>query len=346
MNSQNKILTSVMLLGLVLGVSGCKWWPFDDKKKSDVTSHMPDVDHDQVLLTINGVPVLTVQEYEEQLDMARQANPQVDALLNMMPNAEKDFVFKGVATGKLMKAWAENKGIDKSSEFQKQRKQLHEAMDLQLYMKHFDEAHPVHISDADLKKFYEEKKDVIPGLMSSPGGVQVSYVRLDSKEKAEDFLKQVKDVKSKKDFKEEAEKEKLSSIDDTINQKSHLSEPIKNAVLASNKFPTTHLVKVSDNSYWVIFAASKSDAKYLDFNTPQVQQGLKKMAADEQKEKQLEKLMDQLKKELNVKENSSYFEEKEMKKRSAMEAEKSKHQVAGHQSAHDAVEHEKTAVKV
>ena len=52
-------------------------------------------DTSDVLMSIDGKPVLTVKEYEQQLDMARQANQQVDMILQMMPNAEKEYIFKG-----------------------------------------------------------------------------------------------------------------------------------------------------------------------------------------------------------------------------------------------------------
>lgn len=302
------------------------WWPFDDSSQETTQQSDLPVFGGEVLLTINGKPALTSDEYEAQLDMARQSNPQVDALLNMMPNAEKDFVFKGVATGKLMKAWAQKEGIDKTAEFQKQRQQLHDAMDLQLFMKYFDDAHPVQVSDADLKNFYDEKKDVIPGLMTSPGGVQVAYIRFDSKGSAEDFLGKAKEVKNLKDFNALAKEGNLTVVEDTVNDKSHLSESIKSTVSSISKFPSTRMVKIGDNSYWVLYATSKSEAKYHDFNLPQVQQGLKKMLGDERKEKQLEQLIDGLKKELNVVENNTYFENKESSKRAALEAEKAAHE--------------------
>ena len=237
----------------------------------------------------------------------------------MMPNAEKDYIFKGIATTKLMKAWAENKGLDKDPEFKEQRKQLHEAADLQLYAKAFDDAHPVHVSDAEVKSFYEEQKDQIPGLMTNPGGVSAVYVRFDTKDKAENFLEKVKDVKGAKAFKEEAKKEKLKVADATINEKSSFGDAIKNAVLGVQKFPSVQVVKAGDDAYWVICAISKSKAEYRDVKSKEVHEGLKKMLVEQKKEKQLDSLMDQLKKDLNVVENSDYFNKKEETKRAAME---------------------------
>lgn len=348
MKTQKKVLAATVLLGLggITFLSGCKWWPFEESLKSTVKNCSPVKAEGDVLLTIDGKPALTVAEYEEQLDRARQENPQIDDLLNMMPNAEKDFVFKGVATGKLMQAWGKKEGIDQQEEFQKKRKQVHEAVDLQLYMKHFDEAHPVHVSDSDLKKFYEEKKDVIPGLMTAPSGVNIGYVRFDSKDKAEEFLEKVDKAKSLKAFKDEAEKEELTVAEDTVSAKSHLGEPIKNTVLNIKKFPAAQIVKVGDNAYWVLYATGKSEAKYLELKDPRVQQGLKKMLTDERKEKQLEHLIDELKKELNVVENHTYFEKKEGEKRATVEQQRKLMEHAStSDEAEQMVEHAQSGMK-
>ncbi|MCX5924377.1 MAG: hypothetical protein NTZ68_03070 [Candidatus Dependentiae bacterium] len=315
MKFQNKHLAIfAFIIVSALTIPGCAWWPFGSSNKETTSFSGSDA-----LLTIDGVPALTVQEYEEQLDMARKANQQIDMLLQMMPNAEKDFVFRGMATAKLMKAWAQKQGIDKTEDFKKQRSQLHEAMDLQLYMKHFDEAHPINISDSDVAKFYEDKKDSIPALTLSAGGVEVSFVRFESKDKAEKFFDKVKGFKKAAAFKASAEDSKQKAGDSVINEKSSFSPSIKSAVLSFKKFPSVHMLKAEDNSYWVLFAAGKSEAKYRDPKTPEIQHGLRKMLADERKEKQLEELVDKLKTEMNVVENNKYFEEKESKKRAALQ---------------------------
>lgn len=299
------------VLGLLL-FAGCDWFSKSDRTGS---SHRSDV-----LLEINGKPVLTVQEYEDQLDMARKANAQIDMLLQMMPNAEKDIIFRGMTTAKLMQAWAEKNGVDKTEEFQKQRKQLHEAMDSQLFMKHFDDAHPVQVSDADVAKYYEEKKDVIPALTLTPGGVDISFVRFEDKNKAEQFLTKVKDVKKAAAFKTMATESKQTPGSAVINEKAAFADAIKNAVLEIKKFPSVKMIKVSDGAYWVVLATGKTETVYRDLKNPEIQQGLKKMLSDELKGQQLESILEQLKSELNVVEHNKYFEDKAQQKQQEMQA--------------------------
>ncbi|MBP6892665.1 peptidyl-prolyl cis-trans isomerase [Candidatus Babeliales bacterium] len=301
---------AISFLGLFLLV-GCGW--FSKSKKSESFSGS------DVLLEINGKPVLTVQEYEEQLDMARKANAQIDMLLQMMPNAEKDIIFRGMTTAKLMQAWAEKQNIDKSEEFQKQRKQLHDAMDSQLYMKYFDDAHPVDVSDSDVAQYYEEKKDLIPALTLTPGGVDISFVRFEDKNKAEQFLSKVKDVKKAAAFKTMAVESKQTPGTAVISSKAPFTDAIKNVVLEIKKFPSVHMIKAGDNAYWIVLATGKTETVYRDLKNPEIQQGLTKMLSDERKGTQLESVLEKLKSELNVVEHSKYFEEKAQQKQQEMQ---------------------------
>jgi hypothetical protein len=321
-NNQKRVFAATFVVGAVgLGLlSGCGWMSSSkDAKKEDVAQSSV-ANKNDVLLSIDGKPVLTVEEYEDQLEAARQAHQEIEMLLQMMPNAEREYIFQGIATGKIMEAWAKKEGISDSAPFKKQQKQMHDAMDLQLYMAAFYDKNPLQISDADVKEFYETKKDSIPGLKTAEGGVQVAHVRFDSKAAADSFLEKVKEVKDLAKFKAAGQAAQLTVADQTINEKSALSDSLKNAVLSMKQFPKVEVVKVSDDAFWVVFASGKSEAQYHDLKSPQVQQGLKKMMSDERRQKQLEEFVGKAKKDMNIEENGEYFDNKESKKRAAMEA--------------------------
>lgn len=317
-NSQKRVFAASLVVGAagLMLLSGCEWF----SSKKETASTLAIVDKGDVLLTIDGKPVFTIAEYEEQLDAARQGNQEIDMVLQMMPNAEKEYIFKVFETGKIMQKWAEKEGIDQTEDFKKQRKQLHDAMDFQLYMKSFYDQNPMHISDSDVKDFYNEKKDSISGLKLADGGVEVIYVRFDSKVKADAFLEKVKEVKDKNKFKALSEADGLTVADTTVNEKSSLSDSLKNGILALKHFPHVQVAKAGDKSYWVLLASGKIDAKYHDLKSPQVQQGLKKMIADERRPKQLEDFIDKKKQEYNVVTHDDYFVKKEAQKRAAMES--------------------------
>jgi hypothetical protein len=306
----------------VVFLAGCAWWPFNKTDKASSSAS-----NDQALLIIDGKPVLTVQDYEDKLEMARQSNPQVEMFLSMMPNAEKDLVFRGIATAELMKAWALKNGLDQTSEFKKQRQQLHEAVDSQLYMKAFDDAHPVQISDSELKAFYEEKKEVIPALMLAPAGINVTFVTFDNKAKAEAFLAKVKDVRKESAFKALADETKYHVNNAVINQNSQMSDEVKGAVLAITKFPSVHMMKADQGNYLVVLATGKTQAQYRDLSNPEIKAGLTQMLTAERKNAQIEALISKLKDELHVIENTGYFDEKEAAKRGATQQDQSEQEV-------------------
>ena len=305
---------AMLLVSGVLFVPGCF-------KKSDKTAIVGDAtaNSSDVLLSIDGKPALTVSEYEEQLAMARKANPQIDQFLEMMPNAEKEFIFQGMTTGRLVKAWCQKHGIDKTEEFQRELRVAREAIELNLYLQHFEKANPITVSDSELQKFYDEKKNVIPGLVQAQGGTEISYVRLENKAAAQAFMDKVKGIKKADTFAKVAEENKQQVVKSTVNEKSPMAPAVKSAVLDITKFPSVDMVKVSDDVYWVFIATNKTETKYRDLNDPQVEQGLRKMASDERRQSQLTDMMDGLKKELNVVENTSYIDKKAQTRASALE---------------------------
>lgn len=310
MKSHNKQLAicGFLLFSGLFFLAGCGWWPFG-KKTTD--TYAGSTQGSDTLLSIDGKPALTVAEYEEQLQMAMEANPQLKMILSMMPQGEEELFNRGMATAHIVAAWAEKEGVTATAEFKKELSQLCTAMKLQLCMKYFDKAHPVQVSDADVAQYYEEKKDVIPGLATTPGGVQATYLQFDTKEQAQTFFDSVKHVKTQDAFKKAADTQKHKPASSVVNAKTPITESLKSAVLDIKKFPSVQIVKDTEtNSYWVVFANGKTDAKYLDLHSPQVQNGLRNMITNERKEKQFEGVLDGLKSKLNVSVNSGYFASK------------------------------------
>lgn len=320
-NNKKNVFAATFMVGAVglSLLSGCGWMSSSKDAKKEDAAQSSVANTGDVLLSIDGKPVLTVQEYEDQLDAARQANREIEMILQMLPNAEREHIFKIFETGQVLKKWAEQQGITNTPEFKKQQKMMHDAMDLQLCTMAFYDKNPVQISDADVKEFYEAKKDSIPGLKLAEGGVTVAHVRFESQADAEKFLEKAKEVKDLAKFKSLGQADKLTVTDTVVNEKSSQSDALKSAVLAVKHFPKVEIVKIGDNAFWVVFASGKSEAQYHDLKNPQVQEGLKSMMSNERRQKQLEDGVEKMKKDMNVVVNDSYFENKENQKRAAME---------------------------
>ncbi|MBV8660927.1 MAG: peptidyl-prolyl cis-trans isomerase, partial [Candidatus Dependentiae bacterium] len=272
----------------------------------------------EVLLTIDGKPVLYSDDYEDQKLMAQQSNQQLNMILQMIPDAEFNMLFKSIEAGHLMKEWVLRSGIDQKPELIKQRRQYHEAIDLQLYMKYYEDAHPIHVSNEEAEAYYNAKRDQMPGLILSPASVDIVYAKFTTKAAAENFAGKVRDG-SEKHFKLASKEADVKTENMVVkSDDANVSESLKNSVLAATKFPSKEIVKIDDNSYWVVGMLRKKDVEYRSFETPEVKQGITKMCRDEKREVELTKQIEQLNSQYNVVENKSYFENKKQNQANAL----------------------------
>lgn len=302
--------SSVLFLCATLAFLPACW----DNNSNSSSSDTKDVSS-QVLFSIDGNPVLTVDEYNEQLELAIESAPQLQVVLQMQPDAEYQYLFKTMKMAKLMKHWAQNTGIDQQSDFKKEQQRLHELVDLQLFMKAYDEAHPVHVSDSELKEFYNTQKDTLPGLLISQGGVKVEAVKCDSQKDADAFLKAVQANHLNMQKTAESKDQEVSEF--VINETSFHSKQLKDFVADVKKYPTAQVVH-ADDVWWVVKAVEKTEAQYQDFE--QIKEGLVRVVEQRKKEEQIEKAIDELSAQFNAQENKEFFENKIKDRQGMMQA--------------------------
>ncbi len=301
---------SLVLISSLLLLTGC----FGQKEKVADNGGQKDfstetTDKGELLLSINGKPVLYAKDFEEQKMMAQQSNQQVNMILQMMPEAAYSMLFKSIQAGLLMKEWIADQGIDKTPEFIKQRRQLQDQIDLQLCMKYFEEAHPIAVSDHEALQFYKEKRDQIPGLLVAPASVEIIYATFATKAQAEVFASKVRDG-SEKHMKAAAKETgvKIETMDISLN--STCNEVLKETVLATTKVPAKEIVKIDENAYWVVGMVKKTEAQYHAFENAQVKEFMKKACRDAKRETELTQQIQDLHAQYKVVENSAYFESK------------------------------------
>ncbi|MBP6870042.1 peptidyl-prolyl cis-trans isomerase [Candidatus Babeliales bacterium] len=316
--TEKKSVVSLLLVGSLFMLTGCLGEKTKDVTVQDeLSSHTGDVNKSEVLLSIDGKPVLYVDEFEDQKMMAQQTNQQLNMILQMMPDAEYSMLFKSIEAGHLMKAWVVREGLDKEAKFVKQMEQYIEAIKLQMYMRLYEDAHPINVTDHEAEAFYKAKRDQIPGLILTPAGVDVVYVNFATKAQAEAFAVKVKDG-SEKHFKAAAKDASLKTESMIIGSDSAVNDALKHVVLATTKFPAKEIVKIDDNSYWVVGMLKKQDAQYRTFDTPEVKQGITKMCKDEKREVELTKQIENLMTDFNVVENKAYFDNKKQNQTKAL----------------------------
>lgn len=315
---ENQSLVSAMMLSSLLVLTGCFGGGEKEKAKNqESAAQSENVKDGEVLLSIDGKPVMYAADFEDQKAMTQQSNQQLNMILQMMPDAEYTMLFKSIEAGQVMKEWVIRSGIDQDPKRLKERQQYHEAIDLQLYMKYYEDAHPISVSDHEAKTFYESRRDQVPGFVLAPASVDVVYVAFEDKAKAESFAGKVKDG-SEKHFKAAAKEANVKAENMNVSAQSQVNSMVKNVVLQATKFPSKEIVKLDDNNYWVIGLVKKKDAEYRSFETPEVKKYVVEMCRNEKREAEIVKQVEKLSKEYNVVENKAYFENKKEKQAAAL----------------------------
>jgi hypothetical protein len=300
-HSLNRIM--VIVLGLSF-LSGCEWFKKNSKKTVVAEG-------EEVLLTIKGSPAISVTEFEAFYDQILEQQPQLRQFAAMMPDLKMN-VFTTLMNQKLIEQWAVDNNVDKRPEYQTDRKMLLENVERGLAIKYFQLEHPVHVSDHDVKKYYDENKDTI--YLMSPAGISASGVSFTNETAAHAFLATVD--KPGVDFAQQAARQKLTVKQfGRINEQNSVEPALKEKILAFKKFPSTNLVVV-DKTYWVINAKSKDEAKHYPFD--QAKDDARNRLTTERTGDMFNKELAKLKDHYQVVEFKKYFEDH--KKHEAQEA--------------------------
>jgi hypothetical protein len=337
-----KIVSFSIAVGSLVILSNCEWeWfkpkPIIEKKDETPPAALAPADRKagavapqgEVLLSIEGKPVITVPQFEEYKNNLLESQPQLKQLLAFMPDAERE-IFQSMANEKVLELWVSKNKIDQQADYQKDRRLGLEFLDRQLAIKYFQELYPkmnkVEATDADAKKWYDEKKDATPELLISRGGVNAKGISFDTEADAKSFLEKV--TKPGADLEQLAKDQKLTvkEFKQVGPQSFDVDTEIREKLAGLEKFPTTELIKTK-NKFWVVKAIGKEEQKYVPFEQVKdpIKQQLKmqKLFTDE---------IEKLKKEFKFTENKAFFEskkqeqEEQMKK---MKAEMEKEQKAG-----------------
>lgn len=309
-------MLSVALLGIAC-LSGCmsSLWQSKDGAQSELedVAVFP-VNQQGVLLEVDGKPVLTITEYEDQLQEAAASSPQLEMMLQMSPNVEYDFIFNQLKMAKLINHWAHATGVTESEEFKKDRARIQEMIDTQLCVQYYEKAHPVVVTDADIKAFYDTQKDTLPGLLVAPGGVKTEAVKFDTQEAAQAFYDVVKNAQG--NFDTVAKEQSLSVNNFVINETTFHAKPLKDFVLQVGSFPALNMVK-SDDAYWVVKAVEKVAPKYQDFE--KVKEGLRNYVQQQRKDEAMKAAIAKFESDYKIVENKEYFENKMKARQEAMQ---------------------------
>jgi hypothetical protein len=258
----------------------------------------------------------TVKDFELYMEEFLEAQPQYRAIIEFMPGA-KENIFEGMVNELLLTEWARNNKIDQKKEFQADLDKILKYGKRSLYVKYFQEAHPVSVSAGEVRKYYDENKNTIPRLMITPESVKARAVIFKDKATAEAFNAKVKE--SKADFVTAAAdaKETVKDLGEVTAQSFEVDGQLRKKVLEAKKFPAIELVALSDNTYAVVEVLSRTEPQYVPFDEikDEIENVLKQQKGAELLMKELEKL----KQEFKLKVNKEYFEREKTAKEQQMQ---------------------------
>lgn len=259
----------------------------------------------EVLLSIEGQPAITVGDFENFYDMVLDQEPRFRQLAVMMPDL-KSQMFNALSMQKILAHWLHKSQMDQNSEYKMQHKLMMDDVEHRLALAFFNKEHPVTVAEADVKKFYEDNKSKVYTM--SPAGVNANAVSFDKEDAAKAFVAKAQQPGS--DFNKVATDQKLTVRHlGRVNEASqNIEQALKDKVLGIKKFPSVQLFAV-DKTFWVVQAQSKDEAKYVGFE--QVKADAQGRLQQERQQELFGQEVEKLKKTYNVVQHLSYFEKKQ-----------------------------------
>ncbi len=286
------------------------------RANSDTTAMQASGPGSEVILTIDGKPRITVGRFEEYMNMVFQSQPQLQQLLALMPNGEYE-LYTSMKNEELLQAWVMKNNIDKKIEYQKDLQSIIDFGTRQLAVKYFQDAHPVVVTPAEVKKYYDENKQTIPELMSSRGGVNAQAAMFNTPADAQAFIAKLQEPKASFTQLAKEAKATVKDFKQVNDQSFDVEAPLREKLLSIKKFPATEVVTVGDKT-WVVKATGKSEPQYIPFD--QIQSRLEPFLKQQKLGEMFNKELETLKKDFNIVENKDFFERRKKVKEDEMAA--------------------------
>ncbi len=295
------ISVGVFIASVIL-LPGCNWFGGGEEKiptkKSDKGFDVV-TDGSETIVSMAGQPIVTKASLEKEYEQLIKDNPQIAQMLPLMGGKDQLMrrLVNALTERQIVKRYIVENNIDQNPAYKAELDRMINSVKDMLNVKYFNQQHPVTVSDEQVKEFYDKNKETMPDLLVSRGGVRAMGVKFNSKEKAHEFLNKVKAEKG--DIKKAAAPDKLKVEDfKVVNEQSVGLSPELRDKISAMKTPATDVVQLDDKTVWVIRASEKEKPVYHEF--AKVKDHLKKYLEDQDREKMLKGVMDNLKKKYNV----------------------------------------------
>ena len=294
-------------------------------------------DGSEVLLKIDGQPVITINSLNNEFDRLLDENPQLKQVLPYMPEAKANF-FQGMVNQEIVDHWIVKNGISATAEYAQEFEKTMDQVKKMLNTKYFSDRHPVKVSDSEIKSFYEENKTKLPDLMVSQGGVKAEGVSFKAEDAAKAFQAKAKETQGnlEKVAADAGFSDDYRDFKMVNNQSVAIDPSLRSKLVSLTKFPAVELVKAGD-TWWVVKAHTKEDAQYRPFE--QVKPSLEEYLKKQKQMEVFEKAIDGYKKQFTIEMNDAPLKVKgddnAMRQLQQMMAEQEDDELAANDAAQD-----------
>lgn len=307
-------LSSALLVSSLLVLTGC-----DLFKQASCPTCGPTATEtanpEDVLLSIDNVPAITKQQFEEFYEVASANAGPYGAL------SKKD-AFETLKTMEILNRKIAQNGQDQSADYKRKFSRAFNlarwGVNSQILAEELQST--IDTSDNAVESFYNQEKGKNPAFdrppfLKSPESITIQSVEFSDKKAAEDFVK-----KAKSDFSGAARAANLSVKDlgkvTPQSQNVDFAVRLKARTLESN---AVELVPSGDKKFFVIKAGAKSPSSYATFGELKAMPQMTEMLAQFKKQVELEpaflKRIEDYKKDFKIDETLKYFEEEEAKQK-------------------------------
>ncbi|MBA3751745.1 peptidyl-prolyl cis-trans isomerase [Candidatus Dependentiae bacterium] len=319
-----------LLVSSLALLSACDWFKQSDTCTSCVSSPAATgtgtVSADDVLLSIDGKPVVTKKTFDEFYEMAIASDPQ-----SQFGPGVSQKIYNYLEQAALMDASIKKTKKDQDPEYKRKLDQAYELARATVNGEYFQKEvlDTIDVSDKALEAFYTEQVGKNPAFerppfMKKAGGIKVMGVQFNDDKSAKDFL--AKATKPGADLAALAKADNNRKVEDlgVITAQSRADR----AVVAKAKDMQPNAVEkvdLSNGKFMVIKTVGPRQApEYMSFTEIMANEDLKnyfkqvKQSTDFQAA--MTKRLDDIKKDVKIESNTKYIEEKESKQNAELEA--------------------------
>jgi hypothetical protein len=263
---------------------------------------------ENVLVTMNGKPVITTEILKSEKEELMESNPQLRSIMAFIDAKQLDRnLVEGLTSQAIVDRFIAEHNINTTKEYQQELERAIKSIKQMLNAKFFSQHFDVSVSDSDVRNFYEQNKQSMPNLIISRGGIKTTGVKFEQESVAKDFLTKAQSTGNLPDAATKANMpaDHIKDFNVVNEQSIGIDTALRDKIITLKQVPTIELIKIDDNTFWVVHASEKEEPKYQPFE--QVQNNLKMILEKEKRTEMFEQEINRLKDKYNVVIREDYF---------------------------------------